>query len=123
MSGLQQSEKTSPFAIRLTENERQRLEAMAGSQPLGTYIKSVVLDDGVRRRAPRRVVADKESLAQILGLLGQSNVGARLDYLVEAIESGTLVLDQETVDAVIAACAEVHAMHGLLLKALGFQED
>lgn len=66
-------------------------------------------------------VQDKTSLAQILALLGQSNVGPRLDTLVTAAGNGTLVMDEETVAAIQNACAEVHAIRMLLMKALGFQ--
>lgn len=115
------SPATTPFPIRLTAAERQDLELQAGSQPLGTYIKSVMFDDGAQRRAPRRPVGDQASLAQLLGMLGQSNVAQRLEYLAEAVKSGSLLLDDETSEAIQSACAEVHAMHALLMHALGFQ--
>lgn len=112
-----------PFALRLSDEERRELERQAGSMPLGTYIKSQLLTAEIRRqkRDARRPVADQASLAQLLGMIGQSDVGARLTALVNAAESGSLTFDDETTDAIQTACAEVHAMHRLLLRALGFE--
>lgn len=117
-----QKPKTKPFAIRLTDAERAELERRSGSVALGSFIKGELFSgDGKHRRAARSPVKDQISIAQLLGLIGKSNVSARLDYLVDAHQSGTLVLDQDTSDAIVSACAEVHAMRALLLKALGHQ--
>lgn len=113
---------TKPFPIRLTAAERQDLERQAGSQPLGTYIKSVVFAErSSSKRSARRPVKDQANLAQLLGMFGQSTIAARLDSLSKAVENGALVVDEDTIDAIQSACAEVHAMHALLMHALGFQ--
>jgi hypothetical protein len=112
-----------PFAIRLNEAERAELERQAGTMPLGTYVKSRIFSDQTKasKRAVRRPVADHAKLAQLLAMLGQSDIGARLDALAHAADHGTLVYDQATQEAIVSACAEVHAMHGLLMKALGYE--
>ncbi|MCV6545675.1 MAG: hypothetical protein OIF56_00055 [Cohaesibacter sp.] len=115
--------KSQTFGIRLTIEERAELERRSGELAVGAYIKNVLFADGdkYRHRRARAPVQDKTSLAQILALLGQSNVGARLDVMVAAAENGTLIMDDETVAAIQNACAEVHAIRLLLMKALGFQ--
>lgn len=114
------SQKSKPFALRLSDDERRELERQAGSLPLGTYIKSRLLD---AEKAPvkrlRRPVADQAALAQILGMIGQSDVGDRLQELSDAVANGSLIIDDDTKLVIHSACAEVHAMHRLLLKALG----
>ena len=121
---LQNSTRTSrTIGIRLSESERAELERQAGSMPLGTYIKSELLTDSFARqkRSARRPVADQAKLAQLLGLIGQSDVGVRLELLSEAVENGSLVVDEEVSEAILSACSEVHAMHSMLLRALGFE--
>lgn len=114
--------KSKPFALRLSAVERLELERQAGSMPLGTYIKSRLLDSNTAPvKRTRRPVADQASLAQLLGIIGQSNVGVRLNALSEAVENGSLVTDEETCKAIQAACDEVHIMHCLLMTALGFE--
>ena len=91
--------------------------------PLGTYIKSKLLDSelGIQRRDVRRPVADQQALAQLLGMIGHSDVGTRLNTLSEAVENGSLVIDDEAQEAILSACAEIHTMHSILLRALGFE--
>ena len=111
------------IGIRLSEAEREELERQAGSMPLGTYIKSELLTSSAasKKRGARRPVADQAKLAQLLGLIGQSDVGVRLKLLSDAVENGSLIVDEEVSDVILSACLEVHAMHSLLLRALGFE--
>ena len=115
--------KSQTFGIRLTIEERAELERRSGELAVGAYIKTMLFAEGEksRHRGARAPVQDKTSLAQILALFGQSNVGPRLDALVTEAANGTLVMDEETVAAIQNACAEVHAIRLLLMKALGFQ--
>lgn len=122
MSGsvTQKEPKTKSLPVRFTREERAELERRAGGESLGSFIRGQLFaGDRKAHRAARAPVKDQVSIAQLLGLLGKSDVGARLDYLVTAHECGTLVLDDETRDAIVTACAEVHAMRALLMKALG----
>lgn len=113
-----------PFTLRLTDDERRELERQAGSKPLGSHIRSTLLGESAKRqRSGRRPVKDQATLAQLLGMFGQSDVAARLTALSKAIESGALVVDDDTIEAIQSACAEVHAMHMLLMRALGFQVE
>ncbi|WP_298813276.1 hypothetical protein [uncultured Roseibium sp.] len=117
--------RPSPFPLRLSDAEKSELLARAGNIALGAYIKSQLFADGPKRirHANRSPVQDRTSLSQVLAMLGQSKVGDRLDRLVQAVESGALVLDDDTVTVIQSACTEVHAMRMMLMKALGFQVD
>ncbi|PTQ66450.1 hypothetical protein C8N42_1263 [Celeribacter persicus] len=46
--------RASPFSLRLSKEERTRLESQAGAMPLATYIKSVVLTENAPRYRKRR---------------------------------------------------------------------
>lgn len=69
-----------PFSLRLSFEQRARLEQEAGDMSLGGYIHSRLFDSGnppVRRRSKNPVKVHKV-LAQALGLLGQSRISSNL---------------------------------------------
>lgn len=110
------------FPIRFSESERTELERRSGDMALGAYIKSELFSGGIkRRRGSRSPTKDNVSLAQVLAMIGQSKVGDRLEILSSAVENGSLLLNDEVVSDIQTACAEVHAMRSMLMKALGFQ--
>lgn len=122
------SKKLPPFSLRLTFEERARLEELAGDMPLGSYIKDRVFNEdgtGTRRARTRlrRPVKDKQSLAKLLGMLGQSRIANNLNQLAKAANIGTLPVTPETERDIRRACAEVQLMRMELLRALGQRSD
>lgn len=122
------SKKLPPFSLRLTFEERARLEELAGDMPLGSYIKDRVFNEdgtGTRRarKRLRRPVKDKQSLAKLLGMLGQSRIANNLNQLAKAANIGTLPVTPETESDIRRACAEVQLMRMELLRALGQRSD
>lgn len=75
-----------PFALRLTFEVRQRLEADAGDMPPGAFIRKRLLGDGAaqRKRKGNSPVTDKAALARVLGALGQSRLSSNLNQLAKA---------------------------------------
>lgn len=65
-----------PFSLRLTIEERSRLEYDAGDQPIGGYIRSKLFDDAQprQRRRQKRPVKDHQALGRLLGELGKSRL-------------------------------------------------
>lgn len=118
--------KPSPFCLRLSFEERARLEAEAGDMPLGAYIKLKALSEGgvvLLRSRPRRPLKDQEALGQILGLLGRARLSNNLNQLAHAANSGSLPVTPDTESALKSACAEIAAMRRDLLRALGHRAD
>lgn len=116
------TEKAKPFSIRLTGAEKERLLARAGSVPLGIYIRNAILDNEAEPRARvRRPLKDAEPLGRLLGLLGQSRLANNLNQLAKAANQGSLPLTVEVEAKLRQACAEVHEMRLLLLRALGLK--
>jgi len=116
-----QARSPAPFSIRLTFEERAALEAAAGAEPLGCYIRKRILGDGVsyprrRRRAP---VQDHEALGRVLGALGESRLANNLNQLARAANTGSLPVTPDTEQAIKDACASVQRMRTELLRALG----
>ncbi len=109
-----------PFSLRLTVEERARLEQDAGNRPLGAYIRSRLFDGPAPRRGPsRRPVKDQEALARLLGAFGQSRIANNLNQLAKAANSGSFLLTQEGEASLREACDAVTAMRRDLMTALG----
>ena len=65
-----QKKRSPPFSLRLTQDERVRLEADAGRQPLGGYIKSRLFDGAPpKRRRKTAPVYDDKQIAMVLAVL------------------------------------------------------
>ena len=113
-----------PFSLRLTFEERATLEKEAGNQPLGAYIRSIVLPDTdtprkVRTRT-RQPLKDDQALGSVLGELGKSRLANNLTQLAKAANTGSLPVTPDTEKALQDACGAVQEMRNQLMKALGF---
>ena len=116
------SERSAPISVRFTEAEKARLRDLAGSRPIGQYIRDQALQgNAVPRAARRSPVKDAEPLGQLLGLLGQSRLGSNLNQIAKAAHHGSLPVTDEVEQDLRHACAAVLEMRELLLRALGLQ--
>lgn len=122
------TKKLPPFSLRLTFEERARLEELAGNMPLGAYIKRKVFDGkGVgtkrARSRQRRPIKDEQKLAHVLAMLGQSRIANNLNQLAKSANLGTLPVMPDTERDIRRACADVALMRRELLRALGHRTD
>lgn len=125
MSGLQsqKSKRSAPLSLRLTDDERERLEAQAGGMALGGYIKSVVFDDKAPkyRKQKKPPVAEQQLLAEILARLGASRTSSNLNQIAKHLNQGTLIIDDELAADLHRAIAEIAWMRVSLMQALGIK--
>ena len=123
--GAQQKYVYAPtFSLRLTLEERARLDADAGPLPLGAYVRSCLFDaPTTRKRIFRRPVQDEQALSQVLAALGRSRLSSNLNQLAKAVHSGSLPVTEETEQALLEACSLVKAMSGQLVQALGLPDN
>lgn len=116
-----------PFSLRLSKDERLRLEAEAAGAPLGAYIKAKLIGGSspilVKRRQTGYPVEDRKSLAQALALLGQSRIANNLNQLAHAANIGALPMTPETEAELVAALRDVRRMRHLLLAAVGLKPE
>lgn len=113
-----------PFSIRLTETEKQRLKTLAGSKPVGAYIRERLLAEDISPRKTRRaVVQDADKLAAALALLAQSHLAQNLNQLAKHANMGTLNVTLDVVQELLAACAHVREMRATLISALGVKPE
>lgn len=120
--------KLPPFSLRLTFDERARLEELAGDQPLGTYIKRKIFDGkGLEKKRARsrlrKPIKDDASLARLLGMLGGSRIANNLNQLARAANIGALPVLPDTEHDIRKACADIALMRRELLRALGHRSD
>jgi Bacterial mobilisation protein (MobC) len=112
-----------PFSLRLTFEERARLERDAAGMALGAYIRSQVLDEDV---APRKVrnkfpVKDHKLLAEALALLGQARIANNLNQLARQANTGSLSMDTDSNSELRATCAVVRRACNLIISSMGHE--
>jgi len=110
----------SPITLRLTSSERERLEKLAAGMTLSAYIRACLFETEDKRR-PRRskiLTQDKEEIAQILSLLGQSRIANNLNQIAHHANLGMLEIDPTVVDKIEEAYGYIYDMRDRLVKAL-----
>lgn len=112
--------RPSPLSIRLNDEERRALVAQAGAMALSTYVKRAAL--GARPSRTQRINLDREPVARVLAILGQSGIGPNLSQLASYAASGSLELDERTRTQILDACEDFRAVRDLLMQALGKPE-
>ncbi|GAB5373966.1 MAG: hypothetical protein AcusKO_04280 [Acuticoccus sp.] len=115
------SGKPAPFSLRLSRDERARLEQAAGGEPLGAFIRAKLLDGDVapRRTRGRTPVKDHIELAKVLAALGASRLSSNLNQIAKAAHIGALPLSEDVEQDLNDACVAVRDMRCRLLDALG----
>lgn len=114
--------RPAPFSIRLSQDERAKLEAEAKGIPLGAYVKAKAL--GAPPIALRRVgasLADQSALAKLLALLGRSRLANNINQIAYAVNTGSLPVTPETEAELAGALRDVRDVRRLLLVALGLK--
>ncbi|GJL72913.1 MAG: hypothetical protein NMNS01_21120 [Nitrosomonas sp.] len=115
---------TPPFSLRLTAEERKRLNEMAGNQPLGSYIRDRLFGEKAeKRRKVKKPKPDTALLAYVLSELGQSRLASNINQLAKAANMGTLDVTPEIEQEIEQACREIQAMRALLITALGVMPE
>lgn len=114
--------RSTPFSLRLSERERSILQAQAGSQPLGAYVRNRLLRDcAEKRHVTRRPQLDEQKVAMLLAALGRSRLAANLNQLAKAANMGTLGTSQGVATELNEACRDVRIMKETLIAALGLK--
>lgn len=115
----------SPLTLRLTAEERARLEELAAGMTLSAYIRACIFAEQSRRqkRRPKSVVADKKLAAEALGLLGQSRIASNLNQLAHHANLGILIVGETEKAQIAEAHEHLRAIRGVLMGALGKTES
>ena len=113
-----------PFSLRLSTEERQKLEVAASGMPLVSFIKAKLFDGDLSPRRTRGAgpVKDHAALAQALGLLGSLRLANNLNQLAKAANVGALPLTPDVEEELMTTCAAVLAIRAEIMRALGFSD-
>lgn len=116
-----------PFSLRLTFEERARLNDEAGDMTLSDYVRSKLFQDGYTallkpKRKRKTPIKDHAALAQVLALLGKSHIANNINQLARAANTGSLPVNIETERALNDAASDVARMRKMLIEALDLQE-
>lgn len=108
--------RPAPFSLRLTYQERARLDAAAGNLPLSAYIKGRLFEDfpTVPGQRPASKI-DRALLTKLLGALGQSRLSANMNQIAKAANTGSLSVTPELENDLKVACNDIAAMRRNLL--------
>lgn len=111
----------SPLTLRLTAEERQRLEELAAGMTLSAYVRACVFgtETAKRKKRPKSVIEDKQAAAEALALLGQSRIASNLNQLAYHANLGVLEFEPRERTDIAEANAHLLAIRTLLVKALG----
>lgn len=96
---------------------------LSAGTTVSAFVRQRVFGEGGGAPRPSRrdyrPVADRQSLAQALALLGQSRIASNLNQLAYHAHLGTLPVDSETAARIDEAYAFVVSLRQALLAALG----
>lgn len=110
----------SPLTLRLTPEERAKLEELAVGMTLSTYVRACVFGHEAKRRKsrPKDVVADNKAVAEALALLGQSRIANNLNQLAYHANIGALNIGDIELSQINEAYEHILAIRALLVTAL-----
>lgn len=124
VSPMPKPRRPAPLSLRLTPEDRQRLEADAAGMSLGSYIRSRLFDSAgaFTRTRGKTPVRDHQVIATLLARLGSSGSATSLAELADAARSGSLVLTPEIEAGIDRALSDIAAMRSMLVTALGLED-
>ncbi|ODS24760.1 hypothetical protein AB835_01515 [Candidatus Endobugula sertula] len=112
------------YQIRFSPEERNKLETWANGRPIAAYIKDVLF---VEERKPQRstgmILQDHKLFAKALGVLGQSRLSSNINQMAKAVHTGTLMVDEDTEQAIIKAMQAVIWQREMFIRAMGLKPD
>ena len=110
-----------PFSLRLSAEERERIERLAKDMPLGAYIKACALNPKIATEihaAPKQ--SRRAALGMIIARLG--SIAQTLKLIRAALECGALDFEPETEGALRTACADLAKIKAMVMGALRIKE-
>jgi hypothetical protein len=116
--------RTPPFSLRLTFEQRARLEQEAAGSSLSAYIHERLFGaeaPPARRKRGKSPVKDQQAIAELLAKLGQSRLSSNLNQLARLANLGALPVTPDTETAIIEAAGDIALMRKLLIEALGLE--
>jgi hypothetical protein len=111
----------SPITLRLTNDERALLNDMSRGMPISAFIRKRLFGDDVvrRKREANTPIKGRDQIAKVLAMLGASRIANNLNQLAYHANTGSLLIDDQTLKQIEEAYAHVCSMRTALIGALG----
>lgn len=115
--------RPAPLSVRLSPENRARLERDAAGMSLGSYIHWRLFepDTPLPRSRGKNPVKDHIALSKALAALGQSRIFSNLNQIARAIHTGVIVVTPEVEAELIEAIRHVRTIRKDLVEALGLE--
>ena len=109
--------------IRLSVEDHEKLKAQADGAALSVYLRALILKQKLPKRKLRSTasVEDRQAVAQLLALLGDSRIANNLNQLAYHANIGSLPIDDKTKDQINEAYDHVLFIRSTLISALGMK--
>jgi hypothetical protein len=109
------------ISIRVTPQERDQLDQLAGNCTVSAYVRERVLgkEAAPRKTQHRNPIKDQELISRVLSMLGASRIASNLNQLAKAVNLGILTLPPELESLLREACLAVLQMRDMLMQSLG----
>lgn len=109
--------------IRLSVEDHEKLKTQADGAALSVYLRALILKQQLPKRKLRSTasVEDRQAIAQLLALLGDSRIANNLNQLAYHANIGALVIDDETKGHIDEAYDHVLFIRNTLISALGMK--
>ncbi len=106
--------------MRLTPEERAKLEHDDAGLSLSEYIRLRVFDENrcKRRTRSKHQVKDHKLLTQLLGELGRARLANNLNQLAKSANYGLLIITTEVKTALLNACADIRHIRKIFMDSL-----
>ncbi|MCW0220179.1 MAG: hypothetical protein OJI67_17775 [Prosthecobacter sp.] len=109
-----------PFSMRLSPEERARLDVLAGDMPIAAYMRSRLFDTpSPRHHKMRRYDVNQSLLKKLLRELGRQHISCRLHRIMNAIDDGEVEMDDKLELELRYLCSELRHLRRNIRKALG----
>ena len=123
MTAMTPTQPPATFTLRLTPEDRLRLEQDAAGLSLGAYIRLRLFDRAPPRRRARFPVRDQQALSKALAGLGQSRIPNNLNQLAAAANAGALPVTPDIEAELKEAVHHVADIRRMILAALNLAEN
>ena len=116
--------RPAPLSVRLSPENRARLERDAAGISLGSYIQWRLFDPDTPppRRRGKAPVKDHIALSRALAALGQSRIASNLNQIARAIHTGVIVVTPEVEAELTEAIRYIGTIRKDLIEALDLSE-
>lgn len=114
---------TTTISLRVTYEEKARLEKAAGNMALSAFLRENLLGKDLKPRKSRgkHPIKDRDALGRVLGRLGRADIAFTMNSLMVACDEGRIYLSEEQSQMLRTIDDDIKAMRADLMQALGFR--